>query len=315
MNILITGGGGFLGVHLADALISAKHNVTLYDLRFSPKQANQSRERTTSNLELVHGDIRDEIHLKEIISKRRIEQIIHLAALLTEECEGHPARGVDINCRGSAVVFEAAIRMGVARVIFGSSVAVFNNDPSFTWGDDRPYGPVSLYGISKVFVEQLADHLNKANQHTSFLGLRFGWIYGPGRDRGWREVQAMIEGFARGDKRVRYPDYHAPMDWTYVEDAVQAVTCVLTQTNPGDVPAYNVCGDYRSVQDAVAYLLAKFPHVKAIPYAADLPPVGWQFQNERICTVAGFTPGYRLETGLEKTLERLQPEFHKKDAE
>ena len=296
MNILITGGGGFLGAHLAAALQAAGHTVALYDLNFPTSQQ--------AGINLEHGDIRDEVRLAEVLTSYRIERVVHLAALLTAECEQHPARGVDVNCRGSAVVFETAARLGVPRVIYGSSVAVFNADPDLPWDDSRPYGPVSVYGLTKMFVEQLARHMSTASPRTTFLGLRFGWIYGPGRDRGWREVQAVIENFAHGEARVPYPDYQSPLDWTYVEDAVQAVTCVLASPSPG-VPAYNVSGDCRPIQDAVAYLQAQFPQVEAVPYPAQLPPVGWQFKGDHIYTEAGFTPRYSLEAGLERMLAQL----------
>jgi UDP-glucose 4-epimerase len=297
MNILITGGGGFLGAHLAEALLAAGHTVTLYDLNFPA--------RLLAGIALETGDIRDDVRLVEVLRAHHIERVVHLAALLTNECEQHPARGVDVNCRGSAVVFESAARLSVPRVIYSSSVAVFNADPTLPWDDARPYGPVSVYGLTKVFVEHLAQHMSTASPHTDYLGLRFGWIYGYGRDRGWRDVQAMIESFARGERRVPYPDYQAPLDWTYVEDAIQAVARVLDSPPPG-FPAYNVSGDYRTIQDAVAYLRAQFPDVEAVPYPAELPPVGWQFQSDRIRTEAGFTPGYSLEAGLEHMLTQLR---------
>lgn len=304
MNILITGGGGFLGAHLAEALLAAQHRVTLYDLQFPVERFTGNSSALPPGLALEVGDIRDETRLAEVIATHHSERIIHLATLLTEACETNPAHGIDINCRGSAVVFETASRMNVPRVIYGSSVAVFNDDPSLPWDETRPYGPVSVYGLTKMFVEQLAHHMGEASQRTLYLGLRFGWIYGPGRVRGWREVQAVIEDFARGQRRVPYPDFHAPMDWTYVEDAVRAVISVLDSPAPG-VLAYNVNGDCRPIQDAVAYLQKRFPEVEAVPYPAELPPVGWQFRSTHLRAEAGFAARYSLEAGLERMLVQL----------
>lgn len=305
MKLLVTGGGGFLGAHLAEALLAAQHRVTLYDLQFPVERFTDSSGKLPAGLTLETGDVRDEARLTEVIAAQRYEQIIHLATLLTEECESHPAHGIDVNCRGSAVVFETASRMRVPRVIYGSSVAIFNDDPDLPWDEARPYGPISVYGLTKMFVEHLARHMETASQHTEYLGLRFGWVYGPGRVRGWREVQAVIEGFARGQRRVPYPDFSAPMDWTYVEDAVHAVISVLDSTTPS-VPAYNVSGDCRPIQDAVAFLQKRFPGIEAVPYPAALPPVGWRFYSTHLKTDTGFTTQHSLESGIEQMLMQLE---------
>jgi UDP-glucose 4-epimerase len=301
MNVLITGGGGFLGAHLALRLLEAGHRVTLYDLDF-PASGPAAAPR---ELQRERGDIRDAPRLAAVLQAQHSERVVHLAARLTTDCAADPADGIDVNCRGSAVVFETAGRLGIPRVLFGSSVAVFNDDPALPWDDSRPYGPTSLYGLTKMFTEQLAGHMRQRHPQTTYLGLRFGWVYGPGRDRGWREVQAVIESFARGEPRVAYPDYAAALDWTYIEDAVAAVVCTLDSPPPG-VPAYNVSGDCRTIQEAVAILQDLFPGVQADPYPAELPPVGWQFQNDHIQAEAGFRPRFALEAGLQQFLAALQ---------
>lgn len=305
MNVLISGGGGFLGSHLAEALLHSGCAVTLFDLAFPPRWQVTGPADLPDGLTLEKGDIRDGDHLAAVLEQQHITHVVHLATLLTPECEADPARGLDVNCRGSAVVFEAAGRLRIKRVVYGSSVAVFDDDPALPWGDGRPQRPVSFYGLTKVFVEQLAHKFSLRFPETVYLGLRFGWIYGPGRDRGWREVQAVIESFARGDRQVAYPDYPAPLDWTYIADAVSAVLCTLDSPAPG-VPAYNVSGDCRTIQEAVRYLQERYPEVRAEPYPAALPPVGWRFRNDHIDSEAGFLPRFKLEQGIEQFLAQLQ---------
>jgi len=298
MTILITGGSGFLGAHLARKLAGAGEKVVIYDLQ--PAAAFQEAD----NLTCETGDIRDQARLSQLVHSYQVKTIIHLATLLTPVCEENPPLAVDVNCRGAAVVFETAFRSQVSQVIFGSSVAVFNDDPALPLGDERPYGPSSIYGHTKVFVEALARVYGSRKPLFTIAGLRFGWIYGPGRDRGWRDLQAMIEAFARGETVVHYPDYHQALDWTYIEDALQAVLNVLSHPRSGAV-LYNVSGDYRTVQDALEVLLAKFPGVQVLPYPAQLPPVGWQFQSDRIKSETGFQAKYTLEAGLAATLRGL----------
>lgn len=309
MKVLITGGGGFLGSHLAEALLAKGQAVTLYDLTFPPRWTPATSPSQPGKLSLAQGDVRDADRLEQVLRAQRSTHLIHLATLLTPECEADPARAIDVNCRGSAAVFEAAGRLGITRVLYGSSVAVFSDDPALPWGDERPYGPASFYGLTKVFSEQLARKFSQRFPQTVYLGLRFGWIYGPGRDRGWREVQAVIESVARGDRQVAYPDYPAPLDWTYITDAVAAVITVLDSPRPG-VPAYNVSGDCRTIQEAVRYLQQRFPDMRAEPYSAELPPVGWRFRSEHIRSEAGFQRRFNLEQGLEQFLAQYTASFN-----
>ena len=92
----------------------------------------------------------------------------------------------------------------------------------------------------------------------AYLALRFGWIYGPGRRRGWRDVQARIERVIAGARRIEYPDLPDPIDWTWVHDAAEillrAMTCPLAP-----FVAANALGDRRRVADAFAHLQRRFP--------------------------------------------------------
>jgi nucleoside-diphosphate-sugar epimerase len=137
------------------------------------------------------------------------------------------------------------------------------------------------------------------------LGLRFGWVYGPGRIHGWNEIQRVIEGFAFEQPVVPYPNYAAANDWTYVDDAARVIMACLNSPR-ASVIAYNVSGDYRTIHEAVAYLSRRFPRVRAEPYAATLPPAFWEFRSDRLLREVGVKPTTGLEDGLDRTVELLQ---------
>lgn len=308
MNVLITGGAGFLGMHLAQRLVALGNRVVLYDRSFDQIQSvsrGSAHDLAFDNqVVLIRGDVSDDVLISSTIEQHQIEIVVHLAALLTAACAADPLMAVKVNCMGAAAVMNASARLMVRKVIFGSSVAVFSEThpaPS----DVSPLTPPSIYGATKAFAEHLASALMQANPALDLLGLRFGWIYGPGRRRGWNDMQNMLTAFALEQPQVTYPDYATANDWTYVSDAVEAI-CQCLVAPRASVTAYNVPGDYRRVQDAVKYLQRRFPRVQALPVQAELPKVAWNFRPDRIVTEVGFRSQVPLEKGLDLTIQAIR---------
>lgn len=302
MSVLITGGAGFLGLYLARRLLEKAHQVVLFDMELTDVPHDVT-ERAAS----FKGDVRDAALLADILRSHHVEQIVHLATALTAACEEDPVRAADVNCRGTATVFEAAALGCVRRVVYGSSVAVFNDDPALPVGDSRPHAPPSVYGATKVFSEVLAAAMRRSHPNLELVGLRFGWVYGPGRVRGWTEIQEVIEAFAFEQPVVPYPDFRQGNDWTYVDDAVEAIICCLEAQNCQRA-VYNVSGDYRPITDAVQHLSRRFPDVVTEPYPAILPPVAWNFRSEHITSELGFSARVMLEEGLDRTVSAVRRE-------
>jgi UDP-glucose 4-epimerase len=191
--------------------------------------------------------------------------------------------------------------------VFGSSVAALGHQSETAPGDTTMLRPTSVYGATKAFGELLAGALRIERPEQELVGLRFGWIYGAGRVRGWNALQEMVEAFALGRDKVPYPDYDRPNDWTYVDDAVDAILACLASPRPS-VPAYNAPGAYRTVQDAVSHLSRRFPHARPAPYPAELPPVAWDFRLDRITEEVGYRPRVSLEAGLDLTVAAIRRE-------
>lgn len=296
MDILVTGGGGFLGLSFAARALRDGHRVDLYDLAFPSPIPLGARA--------VTGDVTDHKSFAAALDESGADVVVHLATLLSDTCAADPVRGVRVNCLGSAVVFREAAAQKARRVIYAGSVSALARGADLPLGDDRPIDPHGVYGVTKAFAEHLAATFPKGPGHTEFLGLRFGWVYGAGRDRGWRALQQMIEDFAAGASEVRYPDYDAPNDWTYVEDAAEVLARCLDSPAPS-APAYNVAGDLRTVHEAVAHLRRRFPDARATPYPAAILPIPWNFVCDRLAREIGYAPATRLEDGLDRTLDAL----------
>jgi UDP-glucose 4-epimerase len=305
MNVLITGGAGFLGAHLGEALARNGHQAVLFDLNFEHSILSTNLFPNYQQVPKVSGDILDGSKLEEAIHGYKVDHAVHLATLLTDACEQDPVRATEINCLGTATVFEVCTRTAIKKVLFGSSVAVFRADPTLPEGDERPYHPITVYGATKVYGELLAAALKKSRPGTEFLALRFGWVYGPGRKRGWNEIQKVLEDFALEKETVRYPDYQEPNDWTYVNDAVGAILRCLDAPR-SEATAYNFSGDYRPISDAIAFLRKLFPAVRVEPYEAQLPAVAWNFTSDRIVEATGFAASTSLEEGIYQTVNLIR---------
>jgi len=311
MHVLITGGLGFLGLNVAKQLTRKGCEIFLYDRRpvKENERGNQSLDSllNSQNILFIEGDITDAAGFSGIIQRYHIDIVVHLATILTEECANKPVEAARVNCMGSAIVFEACKYEGVNRVVYGSSVAAYGDSPELPTGEERLLNPPSVYGASKAFVEYTARAMMKSDPALDLLGLRFGWIYGEGRVRGWNDLQRLIEGFALEHPIVPYPNYSASNDWTYIDDAANAVVlCIFA--NKASVPVYNVSGDYRSVQDAVCYLQTKFPNTSAQPYQSKLSPNAWNFTSDRILHEVGFEAKIKLEKGLDLTVNAIRQE-------
>src|SRR5215471_4007206 len=295
MKIFVTGGSGFLAgqfIHLAHR---SGHQASNFDI-----VAPRAEIPATS----IIGDITERRAVSAALQSHPPDIVVHLATVLTDVCAADPELGTRVNCVGTANVFQAAREAGVRRVIYASSLAVFTSGTNSDRGDLRPIMPANVYGATKAYGEQLAAALMRQGAAPEYLGLRFGWIYGAARDRGWRDLQQMVDDFLSGKAEVRFPNYGAPNDWTFVTDAARTILHCLTSMTP-TVVAYNVSGDYRHVRDAVRHLLHRFPGTRAIPVDMVLPPSAWEFQCDRLEKEVGYRPMTGLEEGLDQMIRKM----------
>lgn len=295
-TVLITGGGGFLAAHLARRLRSEGDRVVLLDVAFPPSEENDLSARLV-------GDVADSTLLEEVVGRESVTHIVHLAALLTSASSESLTRAASVNCVGTASVVEVALRTGVRRVLLASSVAVFG-DGRQRVSDDEPPMPTGVYGATKAFAEHLAVAV-RTERGADVSCLRFGWIYGPGRMRGWSELQHVIEDFALERCPVRVPHFQSANDWTYVSDAAEAIVLALRCERLSKA-AYNVPGFLATVAEAVDHLRSRFPAARVEWYPAVLPPVGWSFGLDAAHHDFGYEPSVDLPKGLDLTVEALR---------
>lgn len=174
---LITGGGGFIGVRLAARLQAAGQRVVLFDRRFEPAPLAGLCPET----ETIEGDVTSFDAVRRAVAAARPDGIVHLAAILSGQCEGDPALAFAINVGGTFNALEAARREGVKKLVATSSSAVYEaTEPAPLLDEDVPLAPIGVYGMTKTVGEEWCRFYHRRYGLDARIG-RPGAVVGPGR--------------------------------------------------------------------------------------------------------------------------------------
>ncbi len=169
MKLLVTGGAGYIGSFMVNALVDAGHNVVVFD--------NLERGHYTAlnqSSKFIKGDIKDKKALDFLFSQEKIEAVFHFAGLISvEESTKNPDLYFENNVKGSSNLFETAIEHNVNNFIFSSTAAVYGNPTQIPIPETHPKNPTSPYGKSKLDTELNLAALRESNPLVSFACLRY----------------------------------------------------------------------------------------------------------------------------------------------
>lgn len=228
MNVLITGGAGFVGSHLASSLALTGARVTVFDNLSQGRMQNIRSAVNCPNVRLVTGNILDSSFSTAC---RGVDLVYHLAAVSRVICaEEDPARCFDVNVTGTARVLEAARKTGVGRVVFASSREVYGEAYSRTVAESAPLRPKNVYGASKLAAEAICKVWQRRGVET--VVLRFTNLYGP-HDHG-RVIPSWIEQLERGQELTVYGGQQV-IDFLPVRHAVAALLASAKVTVSGPI--------------------------------------------------------------------------------
>ena len=150
MKILVTGGAGFIGSHLTDALIEAGHEVVVVD-NFS----TGCRENLNGQAKFYEADVRDVATMAHIFAVERFDIVFHEAAqTMVGYSMEHPVADADLNIMGLLNILENCRNYGVKRVVYSSSAAVYGENQNVPIKEEAPVIPLSFYGLTKITAEQ-----------------------------------------------------------------------------------------------------------------------------------------------------------------
>jgi UDP-glucose 4-epimerase len=305
MKYLITGGAGFIGSHIARALLAQGEDVRVLDNFSSGRRENLKG----LDVELIEGDLRDASCVTEAV--RGVNIIFHEAAFVSvPESMEKPQECFDVNVTGTSILFAAARKAGVQRAVIASSAAVYGDSDAYPLSEESPLRQLSPYATSKRVDEMYAE-LFTQQFGLEVAALRYFNVYGP-RQRPDSMYAAAVPIFIRrmldGKPITVFGDGGQTRDLINVRDVVQAN--LLASQHP-DAPGqiFNVCtGVETRLLDLLDILYEIFPnapkHVHAEPRPGDIyRSIG---TPKKITDMLGFKPQITLADGLFEAVEAMR---------
>jgi len=289
-RVLVTGGSGFIGGALVDAL-NAEATVRVLDTTLSGDAPD--------DVEVIEGDIRDESVLDEAMDG--IDTVFHQAAVVSvEESIDDPVRSHSVNVAGTVRTLEAARRHD-ARVVLASSAAVYGDPGRVPVSETDPLEPTSPYGLEKLTIDRYA-RLYHDLYGLETVALRYFNVYGPGQSGGDYAgvIEAFLEQAREGEPLPVHGDGKQTRDFVHIDDVVEANRLAAETDAVGT--AYNI-GTGRSVtverlaeqiRDAVD---SRSPIVHTDPRAGDIRHSRADISRAR--ERLGFRPTVDLDQGIE----------------
>ena len=256
-KILVTGGAGFIGSHLASGLLKREYKVVIFDNLCSGKISNLREISEKTGFEFIEGDIRDESRLKAAF--QGVDAVIHLAALIDISASvTDPASTNDVNVTGTLNVLREAARCKVKRFIFASSTAVYGDAETLPINENVIVNPISPYAASKLAGEAYCKAF-AGSYELSTVVLRFFNVYGPRSENSpyCGVITKFLQQANMGETINIYGDGEQTRDFIHVKDIVEALILAL-EAHEVDGETFNICtGIPTSINDlAIAVQVA-----------------------------------------------------------
>lgn len=303
MNILVTGGAGFIGSHLVDRLIADGHNAAVVDILATGKRANVNPQAAFFEI-----DIRSPA-LAAAFESARPEVVFHVAAHASvSESVRDPVHDAEVNVLGTLNVLQQCTAYGVGRVVFCSTGGALYGEPETLPADEEhPVRPLSPYGASKAAAEayvQTACSLSGIR----YTILRYGNVYGPRQDPfGEAGVVAIFaNAMMRGQRPTIFGDGSQERDYVYVDDVVQANVLALGQDENG---VYNIgTGEGTTVTQVFDALAGATDYDGSPEHAAERPGDVHRIYLDvrRAERGLGWRAAVPLDEGIRRTVDAMR---------
>jgi len=305
MKILVTGGAGFIGSNVVDALVKDGHEVTVLDNLSTGKEENINPEVKFYNIDLL------DIESLELAFREFKPDVVnhHAAQIDVRKSVEDPAFDAETNIIGSINLFELSINYGVRRIIFSSTGGALYGEPAkLPASEDTPIEPLSPYGVAKYCVENYLNYFKRLYGIERVI-LRYANVYGPRQDPlGEAGVVAIFTGkILKGEKPVIFGDGTQTRDYIYVEDVVRANVLALE----GKEGIYNIGTGKETSVNELTEIFSKVLGREIKPEYAP-PRIGEvhriSLDGDMAKRELGFVPKYSLEEGIIRMIKLTNTE-------
>ena len=305
-RILITGGAGFIGSHIADQLLAGEGvaSVVLLDNMLRGTLRNIEPALASGRATLVEGDIRDPALVGKLVAGA--DFVFHMAALRITRCAENPREALEVMFNGAFNVAEACVTHKVKKLVAASSASVLGTADSFpTREDHHPYNNRTLYGAAKLANELIYRSFNDM-YGLQYTAMRYFNVYGPRMDLEGKYTEVLIRWYGlikKGLEPVIFGEGDQTMDFVYVEDIARANILALKADASDQV--FNVaCGRETSLRQLCdAFLKAMGSDLKPrhVPLPAERKAVEVRRRladTSKAREMLGFEAAVSLEDGL-----------------
>lgn len=299
MKILITGGAGFIGSHIAEHYQGVADEIRVLDNLRTGYRKNLDGLKVT----FIEGSITDRELVKKAVEG--VDYIFHMAALVSvPESMSKIDETIELNCRGLLNVLEEASEAGVKKLVLASSAAIYGDNPTVPKLETMYPEPKSPYAITKLDGEYYLNMFRSLGKINT-AAVRFFNVFGPRQDPKGAYAAAVpifIEKAVKGEDITVFGDGTQTRDFIYVKDIVGALTFVAE--HPEVTGVFNAgYGGQMTIEDLAAKIIAAAGSSSRVLHAPERPG---DVKHSRACAdklrAAGWEPKHTLEEGLATTL-------------
>lgn len=312
MNVLVTGGAGFIGSHIVDRLLSQSCCVLAIDnfdsyypqeLKINNIRHNQNKH----NFKLVRGDIRDSDLLRQIL--KDVDIVFHVAARpgvrgrLQDSMIYH-----EFNVTGTLCLLNECLNFNVKKIVYSSSSSVYGEPEYLPIDEKHPLNPASLYGATKLAGERYCRIFSEV-YGLPIVALRYFSVFGP-RQRPDEAICKFTRLILRGEKIEIYGNGEQTRDFTYIDDVVDGNMLAMNSRTTWDI--FNIGGGQRLSVNELLKLLNDTCGANTVPVYSPkiVGDVAHTWANvDKATRILGYVPKVDIKTGVKKYVEWVKNEI------
>ena len=308
-KVLVTGGAGFIGSNLTEALLKQGHFVRVLDNFSTGKRENLIFNEAYSSLEIIEGDICDLTVCQRVM--KNIEYLFHQAALPSvQRSVEDPLTSHSVNVEGTLNILLTARDAGVKRLIYASSSSIYGDSPTLPKHEEMPPNPLSPYALQKYIGEKYCSLFFQL-YGLETVSLRYFNIFGPKQDPTSiysAVIPRFIGGLIEGRAPIIFGDGEQSRDFTYIDNVVQANLLAMSAVHLNGEAINIACGEKTSLNQLLNFLKeivgSKVSAIYEEPRKGDVRHSLAEVRKGK--QFLDYEPRVDIKAGLKKTVEYFQ---------